>query len=952
MIVKQTKNIVRLAVIMIMIAVNVSLFADNNVCDSVIIKEMISLSYDNINDYDKAKVNAQNALNLAKSGSCIKWIAETYYNKGYVYYYYDDNDSAIICYQKALEYYSKENNTKGTLKSINWLAHIYYIINDLDNSLEYCHQGLSLFDSVDYKSLKADFYFIMGSCLDDKGELDRSIKALLQAEKLFEDVGDNSGLIAVDINIGVIYIQNQNYPAAIEYFEKIMKLAEDTNDSSAISICYNNLGEIYHLQNENELALDYYLKSLAMDRKLGDNQGVAIGFNNVGDSYLKLGDTVMAMSYYTKCRKIALENSYPVLATVETRIADVNLCQGNLNEALKYAKLSLENAKEFSGIKTVLKSYSVLFSIYEAMGDFKNAFYFLERYKETDDSINTLVQSQFISELTTRYNVDNQRLKIEELQKQKKDSKQVRQLLIIVIVLVSLFIVILFLVNQMIRKSRRAVRNHKQYYEKILEGSEDYIFVVSAEGRTKYISPSYERRIGRAIKDRIGGDSFEFIHPDDIEYVKKKFRDLVKDNKMISIDFRIMKSDGEYVVIHAVGQNFLDDGLIEGILVNFWDITERVKSEKVIKENEIKYRQIFSAFPDIYFHTTMSGEIKEITPSVEKITGYSRDELISGKVNLGSLITEGWDRVLSDLEENLEVNDIDIKLRKKSGEIINCSFTSELLFSDNSSPVYIVGVIHDISVRIKNQQKINESQKELKEANESKEKLFSIIAHDLIGPIGTNKSIVDLIVSQMNELTFDEVVSLIASLKPSLDATFALIENLLSWARIQQDRLIPNIEKISLVKMVSTVINILESQAKKKSINLVFKYNADSVIMADRNQLDIALRNIVSNAIKFSKISSSVAIVLKQQDGFVDLKVIDSGIGMDQTDIDRLFNENMSIKVRHGTDNEKGTGFGLLIVKEFVQNNKGVLSAVSSPGKGTTFTMRFKNTSQSELFDV
>ena len=917
------------------------LLANSPDCDSVKVKNLIDLSVKNIINFDKSKNYIDESLLLTNNKDCNVWHAKALANKAYLFYFYQSLDTAQDYFEQALKIFKDENNTEDVLNVVDWIANIHYMKYEFKRSIEYCSYGLSFNDSAASNLVKANLYMTMGSCYDEMGELDKAINTYLLAEEIYEKDNDKSGLISIYINISIIYIQNKNYSPAIEYLEKTLEIAEKIDDLDAVSICYNNLGEIYHLQNDNEKALDFYLKSLAMDQQQGDQEGVAIGYNNVGDTYIELGDTVMAMSYFEKCRKMGMENSFPILATVEVKIAKVMLKQGKLNNALNSALLSLEYAKQYSGIKDIISSYYILNQIYRELGDYRKAYYYFEKFNQLDDSLNTIAQSQYIDELTTLYSLDKQQLEIDELQEQTRISKQTRQILIFVVVIVSGLIVILVVVNLVMRRSRRIAQRSTLYYEKILEGSEDYIFVVGANGRTKYISPSYNSKIGRPVSERIGADTFEFIHPDDVKIVRLNFEKLVKGKKIASLDFRMKISTGEYIFVHAVGQNYLNDGLIEGILVNFWDITQRVNSEKVIKDSERRFRQIFNAFPDIYFQTTMNGVLLELTPSVHKISGYTREELINQRTNLGDIISAGWEKILSDLEKELEVHDIDIEIIKKDGSTLNCSLSAEVILSEKSAPASIKGVIRDISIRIKNQQKINQSQKELKEANASKEKLFSIIAHDLIGPIGTNKSIIDLIVSQVKSLTNEEVISLIASLKPSLDATFALIENLLSWARIQQDRLIPNIEKVSLVNLVSMIISVLRGQANKKSIELVFEYKSDSIIMADRNQLDIAIRNLVSNAIKFSDPSSSVIITLEQDVDNVILRIIDSGVGMKQVEIDNLLDKNELIEVRRGTDNEKGTGFGLLIVKEFVKNNKGELSALSAPSDGTTFIIRF-----------
>ncbi len=172
-----------------------------------------------------------------------------------------------------------------------------------------------------------------------------------------------------------------------------------------------------------------------------------------------------------------------------------------------------------------------------------------------------------------------------------------------------------------------------------------------------------------------------------------------------------------------------------------------------------------------------------------------------------------------------------------------------------------------------------------------------------------------------------------------MDSTFSLIENLLSWARIQQDRLKPNFENVSINMLIGEMVLLLDAQAQRKSITLKIIGNKPISVFADKNQLDVSLRNLVSNAIKFTNADGEVVISIDSNESSAIIKVIDSGIGLTSAQIDDILVKGGSTKVKRGTDNEKGTGFGLIIVKEFIKNNNGNLSIQSKVGEGTTFVV-------------
>lgn len=905
----------------------------SGLCDSVMA---------NFADYDVALGFAREANSIAVRRMCEGCVAESGFILGVVFYEYSLYDSALHHFEKSLDYFSKKNDTARIVETIGYISTILIENYEYGESIKYSLKGLEYVDSAGSGDIEAGFYSRLGYCYEELGLYKKSIDALMSALEIFETENDSAGISSALINLGLVLANNNNFTDAHEYTSRALEISTKINDKYSISACLNNLGDIYSSTKEYENALEHFFRSLELDMELEDTNGIAICLNNIGDSYRDLKDTVLAISYYLKCLKIGKPHNYPVVAITLSNLGDIYLSQGDLKSALDHALGSLEANKTTDAAKQMLDSYDLLQNIYAAMGNYEKAHYYLKLHENLYDSIYSIAKSKHIQEIKFKYNYEKQKTEISNLKKRSSDELVLNTYLLRAIGLISLLTMVMFIIIVIIRRSRKLVRNQKQYYEKLLERSEGFIFVIDKDVRTKYISPAYERKIGRKIKNRIGKNAFEFIHPDDIEVVRQELGKLLIDKQPRSIDFRMTNAFDEWICVHAFGQNLLDDGLINGVVVNFWDITQLRKDEEIISRSEKKFRRIFNAFPDIYFQADMNGKITEISPSVTKITGYSRDEILGVSSGGYYNFIARWKKIIAKFETELFVHDFDTKVVAKDGSIIDCSLSAELIFSDDKNiPVGIKGVVRDISDRIKSQQKLRDSEFKLKEANRSKEKLFSIIAHDLIGPIGTNKSIVDLIVGQVDELSHEEVVSLVTSLKPSLDSTYSLVENLLSWARIQQDRLKPNMENILLNKLIGGMMELLRGQAQRKSIALTVAGDEQITVRADKNQLDIALRNLVSNAIKFSNQGGEVLISLSSVDGKAEIRISDSGIGMNQEQIDDILAGKGNIEARRGTDNEKGTGYGLIIVNEFVKNNGGTLNAFSKEGEGTTFIVAF-----------
>lgn len=907
--------------------------------DSLMIMNLCSSAIEDTTDFAKSMGYLDHAKSIASKSDCNSCLAEVYYTMGVINQSYDQTDSAIANFNIAISLFEKIHNDYRCLEIVQSVSNLLGSKYEFTKSIEYIKKGLEIGDSLKNQILRAELYLEMGSRYDDLGLYQNSTESLIHALSLFEKENDSSGICSSLISLGSTFLIDENYSDAFEYTEQALEIAYVLDDSYSISACLNNIGNIYSYTGEIEKALEYFSRSLEIDRELGDKLGIAICLNNIGDSHKVLGDTVLALSYYNQGIEVALPDNYYILSVLYSNLAEVNMAQGNLKEALRLANEGLAQAFKASSTDDIIFSYDLIHRIYAEMGRYEDAYDYLLELEKLNDSTYSLSKTQSIQDIKAKYNYTKQRTEISSLREKSINEKVTRRYLIAAVAAVTILIISMFVINSVIRRSRKLLRKQKLYYEKLLEHSEDYVTVVDGSGIIKYVSPSYERRLGRSPESRIGSSTFEFVHNDDVEHVKQEFAGLLKDKKPRNTTFRIKDHTDSWIIVYAFGQNLLDDPTIEGVVINFWDITQIKKNEEIISQSEVKFREIFNAFPDIYFQTDVGGVITEVSPSVEGLIGYTREELIGISSFEYYHFIADWKIIAARLESNNKISDHDTQIKTKSGKVIYCSFSAEFIYDSSGKRIGAKGLIRDISSRIKNQKKLSDSQAKLREANKAKEMIFSIIAHDLIGPIGTNKSIVDLIVSQVDDLTHEEIVSLITSLKPSLDSTYSLIENLLSWSRIQQNRIVPNYENIAVSKVLNPVLNIFNSQAKAKSVEIEITGNTDIKVLADQNQLDIIFRNLISNAIKFSYKNSKVIIDVVQKKKVVVINVTDSGVGMTPQIIKKILSGKGVEKSRKGTDNEKGTGFGLVIVNEFVRNNKGKMEIKSKEGDGTKFTI-------------
>lgn len=243
----------------------------------------------------------------------------------------------------------------------------------------------------------------------------------------------------------------------------------------------------------------------------------------------------------------------------------------------------------------------------------------------------------------------------------------------------------------------------------------------------------------------------------------------------------------------------------------------------------------------------------------------------------------------------------------------------------------------ELLARVRTQIDLKRNREDLARAIRDKDKFFSIIAHDLRGPLGSFMSIADFVSNNLDSLDIEEIRPLMHEMHLTASSVYELLENLLDWSRIQLGKIRYNPEALEMSMAVEDAVHPLRSQAELKEITVTVDVAEDIKVQADRNMLASILRNLVSNAVKYTPRGGKVTISGKtdQQEGVLQVEIRDTGIGMSEEASARLFDITES-RSKPGTENEKGSGLGLILCKELLQMHGQPISATSVEGKGTT----------------
>jgi len=339
----------------------------------------------------------------------------------------------------------------------------------------------------------------------------------------------------------------------------------------------------------------------------------------------------------------------------------------------------------------------------------------------------------------------------------------------------------------------------------------------------------------------------------------------------------------------------------------------------------------------IVINADEDATIKTINNAAVNLLGYQRPELVGTSMEsiLDSTILDSIKKETINDSKNL--SKVETNYKAKSGEEIPVSISATVLIDTIGEIEGAIYVARDIRQQKEAERRIKEYVEQLKQLNASKDRFFSIIAHDIRSPFTAVLGLADILAKDAQDLNPDEIKEFSSNLHSQSKAIYDLLENLLEWARMQTGRVKFNPVNIDLHRFVNEATGIYSGLVNQKKVDLNITCDPGIKVFADENMLSTVFRNLTSNAIKYTNEGGSILIDTKEiDDNFVEVSVRDNGVGISLDDQEKLFkiDEHLSTK---GTNNEEGTGLGLILCKDLVNKNGGEITMDSEAGKGTTF---------------
>ncbi|MCK9411161.1 MAG: PAS domain-containing sensor histidine kinase [Prolixibacteraceae bacterium] len=374
-------------------------------------------------------------------------------------------------------------------------------------------------------------------------------------------------------------------------------------------------------------------------------------------------------------------------------------------------------------------------------------------------------------------------------------------------------------------------------------------------------------------------------------------------------------------------------------------INHRLTSDMKLAKDH--FEVIFNTTPDTILITGLAdGLITSVNDKFEEVTGYSAEEALGKTVFDLNLWEEPEERkVFAKLvQKNGYCSDFEYKCRIRNQNILTGLISSRTIILNNEP--YIISVVRDITERKKREEEIVLQNAQLQILNNEKDKFFSIIAHDLKNPFNAFLGLTEVMADEIPNLPLSEVILLAGKMRDSARNLNGLLENLLSWSMIKRGMTSFHPEIIALLPEINESILTYHDPANKKQIGIGLQVTSEMMVYADKNMLRSMIRNLVSNAIKFTPEGGSVIISASVlPDNSTQISIKDTGIGITQ-EMQKLLFQLDSTTSRSGTNGELSCGLGLHLCQEYVSTHNGKIWVESLNGEGSTFFVTLPSVEQ------
>ncbi len=712
-----------------------------------------------------------------------------------------------------------------------------------------------------------------------------SINSLKIAAAYFTQASQLMKAASALARVGQIYTNLGLYNLALEYLLKVNRMLTGQPPSAQIAWLYSDIGNVYYAMEQTDLAEPYYWQGLRIMKSLQDSFGQSVMLNNIGLCKLKQKDTDGALSYFRKSLKLR--------ESMRDRFA-------------------------------ILHSWSVMGEAYQEIGNYDLAFYYyhkvlsgLEGNVTPQDASVSLKANTAISMYKLYHKLENDALGDKYLEeaisilKGTKDSYRLNE--------------VLLLKAARLNADRKIEQAHEQYQAVYTTASANG-FTEQAKDAAKELAKIYLQQ-NKLSKAQEFWDYYNAFY--DSLYAQRSPAKLVRLHSSVQNDLKELENK-ELKRRQVLRARFTASTIILLIFI----IILFIRGSLVNKKHLLGLKQLADAAHEgILIHT--NGTIIEVNNRFTEMLGLSREDCIGHKIDgINNLDVEKslMDHVRAGGEQSYEIEVVSANIGKRQLEIMSRPY-------NYLNKKVRVASVRDITEKNEFVRALIDTQNKLKELNSTKDKLFSIIAHDLKNPFSAILGFSEVLMNNPDKFTPDQVQEMVSLIHQTSGTAYALLQNLLQWAKLQIGAVYMYPREQELLPIIQEVKSLLKASLAAKDQFITISCPEATTIYADTYMLHTVLNNILSNAIKFSFPHSEIKVNVSNAIN-TEIEVQDTGMGMDENTLSTLFRID-TIQSRQGTNKESGTGIGLILCKDMVEKHKGSINVISSLGEGSTFKISF-----------
>ena len=487
-----------------------------------------------------------------------------------------------------------------------------------------------------------------------------------------------------------------------------------------------------------------------------------------------------------------------------------------------------------------------------------------------------------------------------------------------------------------LNKAKKALETSEERFRSIFEKNSAAILLIETDKTISMCNDAYCEMTGYSREEVVGKSWTQLIPASELERLTNfnKLRLQQSPDIPDNYEFSFVKKNGE---VRVGLMSVFYDRLINEIVTSITDITERKEMELSLEESKEKYRKLIELHGEGFGVVDKEERFILTNPAADRIMGVPVGSLVGRKID--EFVSKNtFDLVKKQTAIRREGNQTtyEMDFTRADGEKRVMLITASPTFNALGEFESTLGIFLDITDRKNIEIELKKNESELKALNDTKDKLFSIIAHDLRGPVGTSADLLEVLIENYANFNSDEQLKMLEILKNSARSTYNLLETLLNWAIIQTGNLVFKPELFNLTKCIDSTVKNLVPAALSKNITLQFRSDKDIFSYADQNMIQTVLRNLIGNAVKYTFRGGSIEVNVVNQGNRTEISISDNGVGMDEKTIQNLFSKSIPSS-KYGTENEKGTGLGLILCKEFIDKHGGHITVSSVPGKGSRF---------------